>query len=201
MSVSLLSVTTQAMTPSIPRNYSQLPGDGDCCPDKSACKSDQTGPYAVSTGGDYPNMSKAACDSIPGCVAFGQMYSFVTRCATVSSSLPWLGVRVRMCACVCVSVRVCACVLWCAHQYVQGRRSSSHAGTTSLARPSASKARRVLSHLSTQCPLPLSHKPRRSHDASARRYHCENLPAAVDNYNSVIAVSGKAPWACYTTVK
>ena len=58
--------------------YTKLKGNGDCCPIGDACKGG-TGPYAVSTGDDYPAASMAACDRIPGCVAVGQMYSYVTR--------------------------------------------------------------------------------------------------------------------------
>merc|ERR1712046_22080 len=60
-----------------PRSYTELLG-GDCCPGTSDCK-EGSGPYAVSTGGDYPEMSKMVCDRTNGCVAFGQMESFVTR--------------------------------------------------------------------------------------------------------------------------
>merc|ERR1711865_123379 len=60
------------------RNYTVLPESGDCCPGDSGCKAG-TGPYAVSTGGDYPQMTKKVCDSTSGCLAFGQMFKYVTR--------------------------------------------------------------------------------------------------------------------------
>ena len=40
---------------------------------------DGLGPYAVSTGGDYPDAAEQVCDATAGCVAFGQMYSYVSR--------------------------------------------------------------------------------------------------------------------------
>jgi len=61
----------------IARAYKELPG-GDCCPGVSECEGG-TGPFAISTGGDYPEMSKPVCDRTPGCEAFGQMYKYVTR--------------------------------------------------------------------------------------------------------------------------
>merc|ERR1711981_454314 len=45
---------------------------------KTGCKGGP-GPYSISTGGDYPQMTKPVCDKTPGCVAFGQMYKYVTR--------------------------------------------------------------------------------------------------------------------------
>lgn len=59
------------------RTYGEIQG-GDCCPGATNCTGG-VGPYAISTGGDYPSMSKPRCDSTPGCVAFGQMYAYVTR--------------------------------------------------------------------------------------------------------------------------
>jgi hypothetical protein len=60
------------------RNYTEIKG-GDCCPGTTACKPHPTspGPFAVSTGGDYPSISSKLCDQVVGCVAFGQMYSYV----------------------------------------------------------------------------------------------------------------------------
>jgi hypothetical protein len=59
------------------RNYSVLTG-GDCCPASTNCTGGR-GPYAISTGGDYPSMTSSICDDTPGCVAFGQMTAFVTH--------------------------------------------------------------------------------------------------------------------------
>lgn len=50
---------------------------GDCCPLLSNC-STGAGPHVMSTGGDYPQVARATCDATPGCIAFGQMKSFVT---------------------------------------------------------------------------------------------------------------------------
>ena len=49
----------------------QLAG-GDCCPGVTNC-STGNGPYAVSTGGDYPATTGPVCDKTPGCIAYGQM--------------------------------------------------------------------------------------------------------------------------------
>ena len=59
------------------RRYASLAG-GDCCPMATNC-SGGSGPYAVSTGGDYPESTGLVCDDTTGCVAFGQMKSFVTH--------------------------------------------------------------------------------------------------------------------------
>ena len=71
-----LNVTTAWTTAKLVtiRKYNRLTGDGDCCPTDTACAGG-SGPYAVSTGDDYPDDAMAKCDSIPGCVAVGQMYS------------------------------------------------------------------------------------------------------------------------------
>ena len=51
---------------------------GDCCPGTTNCTGGK-GPYAISTGGDDPSMAGPLCDDTPGCLAFGQMRSFVTH--------------------------------------------------------------------------------------------------------------------------
>ena len=66
-----------AITAATTRNYTEVAG-GDCCPGNTSCEGG-TGPYAISTGGDYPEWAEPRCDHTPGCVAFGQMYKYVTR--------------------------------------------------------------------------------------------------------------------------
>lgn len=51
---------------------------GDCCPGTTNCTGGK-GPYAMSTGGDCPSTAGPLCDDTPGCLAFGQMRSFVTH--------------------------------------------------------------------------------------------------------------------------
>ena len=77
----LLTLAASAAHGSLPRNYTEIKG-GDCCPGTTACKHPTApvapyGPFAVSTGGDYPSISSKLCDQVVGCVAFGQMYSYV----------------------------------------------------------------------------------------------------------------------------
>ena len=72
-----LNSNGKARSPLANPPWIQLAG-GDCCPGVTNC-STGNGPYAVSTGGDYPATTGPVCDKTPGCIAFGQMYSFVTH--------------------------------------------------------------------------------------------------------------------------
>merc|ERR1711998_810729 len=56
----------------------KLSKDGDCCPGLKDC-AEGSGPYAMSTGGDYPSLSSKTCDGTEGCMAFGQMFAYVTH--------------------------------------------------------------------------------------------------------------------------